>query len=102
MTTTRQTVELENPEMIWGWIKGEHEITPILVGKDGQWVPAEIHEGEYLGTDGLRHMDNGSIYKLQSDVCFRVFGECYPFGSLSGGEVSYYLKNGATIRLREV
>lgn len=101
MSSTAQQVELEDPTMAWGWIKGEHEITPILMGKNGKWVPAELHEGAYIGTDGQRHMDSGRVYALQYDECFRKLGECYPFGSLLGGEVSYYLKNGATIRLRE-
>lgn len=85
----------------WGRIEAENEVTPIWMGRDGQWVAAEIHEGPYIGTDGKERFDNGSVYNLKSDECFRTFGECYPFGSASGAEVSYYLKNGATIRLRK-
>lgn len=99
MENTLQSVELEDPSMTFGWVKGEHEITPIWMIRHGKRVEAELHEGMYIGTDGKERFGS-SVYGLKSDECFRVFGECYPFGSLLGGEVSYYLKNGATIRAR--
>lgn len=100
MKTITQS-RLEDPSMTFGWVKYEHEITPIWMGKDDRWVPAEIHEGLYIGTDGKERFDSGTVYGLDSAACFKVFGECYPFGTVSGAGVSYYLKNGALMRVRK-
>jgi hypothetical protein len=94
------TPALEDPSATWGWVTGEHEITPIEVGKDGKWVTAEIHEGQYIGTDGQERHESGIVCGIDSGKCFKVFGECYPFGSQSGANIAYYLQHGATIRLR--
>lgn len=87
-TLTPEDEELKDVVLIW-------------MEKNGKRVPAEIHSGPYVGTDGRIRFDNGSVYGLDSGVCFKVIGETYPFGTLLGGEVGYYVKNGATISLRK-
>jgi len=96
----------KRPTSTVGFLKNDplFEITPIWISRrDGvESVPAEIWSGPYIGADGIERYDSGSVFRLKSDECNRVFGECYPFGTAIGAEVSYYVKNGALIRLREI